>query len=220
MLGLIKQSGEPASGKWDVADAPGGGGSWGGSWLAVPTQSKHPKEAAELVQFLTSPQGQIAAFKAANNLPSSPQALNDPALKAFTNPYFNNAPVGQIFGAGATQPQAGLPRPEEPGGPGRGRGTCWRSQQGSSRRPTPGARPSRTPRQAATVVRRPGGAAPAHSWPPPAPPSTPDWPRDATGGTPVSTDVTTPVLAAHRRRRRTAAPARQRFAPAAQPGWT
>jgi cellobiose transport system substrate-binding protein len=103
MLGLIKEfGGDAQKGKWDVAGVPGGGGNWGGSWLAVPTQSKHPKEAAELVKFLTSPQGQIGAFKAANNLPSSPQALNDPAVKAFNNPYFNNAPVGQIYGPTAT----------------------------------------------------------------------------------------------------------------------
>ncbi|WP_433183445.1 ABC transporter substrate-binding protein [Actinoallomurus sp. CA-150999] len=102
MLGLIKQfGGDGQQGKWDVAGVPGGGGSWGGSWLAVPTQSKHPKEAAELVQFLTSVQGQIGAFKAANNLPSSPAALNDPAVKAFNNPYFNNAPVGQIYAPAA-----------------------------------------------------------------------------------------------------------------------
>ncbi|MCO5974471.1 ABC transporter substrate-binding protein [Actinoallomurus soli] len=102
MLGLIKQyGGDGQQGKWDVAGVPGGGGNWGGSWLAVPQQSKHPKEAAELAKFLTSPQGQIAAFKSANNLPSSPQALNDPSVKAFNNPYFNNAPVGQIYGTTA-----------------------------------------------------------------------------------------------------------------------
>jgi cellobiose transport system substrate-binding protein len=103
MLGLIKQfGGASQQGKWDVAGVPGGGGSWGGSWLAVPAQSKHPKEAADLAKFLTSPQGQIGAFKAANNLPSSPQALNDPAVKAFANPYFNNAPVGAIYAPAAT----------------------------------------------------------------------------------------------------------------------
>src|SRR3569833_3784536 len=102
MLGLIKQfAGDGQSGKWDVAGVPGGGGSWGGSWLAVPTQSKHPKEAADLVKFLTSPQGQVGAFKVAINLPSSPQALNDASVKAFTNPYFNDAPVGQIYGPAA-----------------------------------------------------------------------------------------------------------------------
>jgi cellobiose transport system substrate-binding protein len=106
MLGYIQgQAGDANKGKWDVTSAPGEGGNWGGSWLAVPRQSKHPKEAAELVRFLTSPKGQIAAFKRVNNLPSSPVALDDPATKAFKNPYFNNAPVGEIFGAGAKELQ-------------------------------------------------------------------------------------------------------------------
>lgn len=99
MLGIIKeQAGPENSGKWDVAKVPGNGAVRGGSFLAVPTQSKHQKEAAELAKFLTNPQGQIAAFKAKSNFPSSPQAIEDPAVQSFVNDYFNNAPVGKIFG--------------------------------------------------------------------------------------------------------------------------
>lgn len=102
MLGVIKENaGAAAAGKWDVAAIPGGSGSRGGSFLAVPKGTEHPKEAVELVKFLTSPQSQIAAFKARNNLPSSPQALDDPAVKSFRNEYFNNAPVGEIYASGA-----------------------------------------------------------------------------------------------------------------------
>jgi cellobiose transport system substrate-binding protein len=99
MLATIeKQSGPENAGKWDVAKVPGNGGVRGGSFLAVPKQSGHQKEAAELVKFLTSAKGQTAAFKAKNNFPSSPQAIDDPAVQNFTNAYFNNAPVGKIFG--------------------------------------------------------------------------------------------------------------------------
>jgi cellobiose transport system substrate-binding protein len=102
MTGYIKgQAGDAASGKWDIADVPGGSGSWGGSWLAVPTQGKHQEAAIELAKFLTNPAGQLAAFKAAGNLPSSPQDHQDPALVDFKNPYFSNAPVAQIFVKGA-----------------------------------------------------------------------------------------------------------------------
>lgn len=102
MLGIIESNSGPGNaGKWDVAAVPGGGGNWGGSWLAVPKQSKHPKEAYELAKFLTSPQSHVAAFKEAGPLPSSPQALDDPAFLALKNTYFSNAPVGQIFGSGA-----------------------------------------------------------------------------------------------------------------------
>jgi ABC-type glycerol-3-phosphate transport system substrate-binding protein len=99
MLGTIeKQSGPENAGKWDVARVPGNGAVRGGSFLAVPAQSEHQKEAAELVKFLTSPAGQTAAFKSKNNFPSSPQAIADPAVQSFTNAYFSDAPVGKIFG--------------------------------------------------------------------------------------------------------------------------
>jgi cellobiose transport system substrate-binding protein len=102
MLGVIKDNAGPTlSGKWDVAKAPGAGGNWGGSFLAVTKQSKHPAEAADLVKFLTNPDSQLAVFKKVNNLPSSPTVYTNPDFTAFQDPYFNNAPVGQIFGAGA-----------------------------------------------------------------------------------------------------------------------
>ncbi|MFC0532242.1 ABC transporter substrate-binding protein [Phytohabitans kaempferiae] len=102
MTGVIEgNAGADAAGKWDIATVPGSGGNWGGSFLAVPKQSEHQAEAIELAKFLTSPEGQIGAFKAKGTLPSSPQALDDPAITAATSTYFNNAPTGQIFGAGA-----------------------------------------------------------------------------------------------------------------------
>ncbi|TCB99107.1 extracellular solute-binding protein [Micromonospora zingiberis] len=102
MTGVIEgYAGPEAKGKWDIARVPGDGGNWGGSHLAVPAQSKHQEEAIKLVKFLTSPQGHIGAFKAKGPLPSSPQALDDPAITEASNAYFSDAPVGKIFGTGA-----------------------------------------------------------------------------------------------------------------------
>jgi cellobiose transport system substrate-binding protein len=99
MLGIVKgNSGDANAGKWDLAGVPGGAGNWGGSWLAVPTQSKYPTEAAKLADFLTSAKGQIEAFKKSGPLPTNLTALKDPAFTSYTNPYFNNAPTGKIFG--------------------------------------------------------------------------------------------------------------------------
>ncbi|MFC4911951.1 extracellular solute-binding protein [Actinomadura gamaensis] len=99
MLGGIKQfSGDFGKDKWDVATTPGGAGYWGGSWLAVPKQSKHAKEAAELAKFLTSAQGEVGAFKAQNPFPANVKAEQDPAVSGAVNDYFNNAPTGKIFG--------------------------------------------------------------------------------------------------------------------------
>ncbi|RFU41369.1 extracellular solute-binding protein [Actinomadura logoneensis] len=99
MLGGIKQfSGDFGKGKWDVATTPGGSGYWGGSWLAVPKQSKHQKAAAELAQYLTSAQSQVGAFKDKDTFPSNVKAEQDPAVSGASNDYFSGAPTGKIFG--------------------------------------------------------------------------------------------------------------------------
>ncbi|MEV1205029.1 extracellular solute-binding protein, partial [Microbispora rosea] len=93
-------------GKWDVAAVPGGGGNWGGSWLAVPKQSKHPKEAAQVLDYLTGKDAEVSVFNYAGNMPSNIQAQQDPAVQGAKNEYFNDAPVGDIFAksAAALQP--------------------------------------------------------------------------------------------------------------------
>lgn len=102
MTGVIKgNAGDGAAGKWDVARAPGAGGNWGGSYLAVPAQSKHPREAVALARFLTSAESQLAAFAAVGNLPSKTAALDAPVLQQKQDAYFSNAPTGAIFGGGA-----------------------------------------------------------------------------------------------------------------------
>ncbi|PZG22583.1 ABC transporter substrate-binding protein [Micromonospora craterilacus] len=99
MLGIVADnSGEANKGKWDVAAVPGGGGNWGGSWLAVPEQSKYPKEAAKLAEFLTNATSQVEAFKAKGPLPTNLEALKNEAFLSYTNEYFSGAPTGKIFG--------------------------------------------------------------------------------------------------------------------------
>jgi cellobiose transport system substrate-binding protein len=97
MMGYIQGQAPNSAGDWDIASVPGGGGSWGGSFLAVPKQSKNPELAAELVKFLTSPASQAYVFKQTGNLPSEPGLYSTPAIANFKNSFFSNAPVGKIF---------------------------------------------------------------------------------------------------------------------------
>jgi len=98
--GVIKpRAGDGNTGKWDVATMPGGVGNWGGSYLAVPKQTTHPKEAYQVAKYLTSKEGHLAAFKEAAAMPSDVAALDDPAFANSTSAYFNNAPIGKIFAA-------------------------------------------------------------------------------------------------------------------------
>jgi cellobiose transport system substrate-binding protein len=101
MGGYIKEQAPSTAGKWDIASVPGAAGNWGGSWLTIPAQSKHPKEAYELAAFLTAPAQQVKIFKSVGNFPSAIPAIHDPSVESFTNAFFNNAPTGKIFGESA-----------------------------------------------------------------------------------------------------------------------
>ena len=97
MMAYIQEQAKDAAGKWDIADVPGGGGNWGGSFLTVPQQSKNAQEAFELVKWLTAPEQQAKVFRSAGNFPSTSTLYSDAVIKDYVNPYFSNAPVGQIF---------------------------------------------------------------------------------------------------------------------------
>lgn len=107
MIGYIKSQAGNASGLWNVASIPGGGGDWGGSYLAIPKASKHPKEAYDLIAWLTAAQQESTLFTKLGNFPSNKAAAADPAVVGATDTYFSGpdgkspAPIGKIFGDSA-----------------------------------------------------------------------------------------------------------------------
>jgi cellobiose transport system substrate-binding protein len=112
MTAYIEGQAKDAAGKWDVATVPGGSGNMGGSHLVLPAQGKNAAQAADLVKFLLSAENQIRVFKDKGNFPSLPKLYNDPAVTAFSKPFFNDAPIGKIFSeaAIALKPQYEGPR--------------------------------------------------------------------------------------------------------------
>jgi cellobiose transport system substrate-binding protein len=99
---ISEKAGEANKGKWDVARAPKGA-NWGGSFLGVIEQSPVKEEAMKLVAWLTAPEQQAHIFKEIGNIPSSEKALQTDDVKNATSEYFDNAPIGQIFGAAAQE---------------------------------------------------------------------------------------------------------------------
>ena len=98
--GQVKAGGGDATTGWDFANVfPGGAANWGGSFLTVPKQSKHPKEAAALAAWLTTAKSQVQTFQAAGTFPSVTAAQSDPGVTGSSDltKFFNNAPVGQIL---------------------------------------------------------------------------------------------------------------------------
>jgi cellobiose transport system substrate-binding protein len=111
--GVIKKNGGAEnSGKWAISDSfPEGGGNWGGSYLTVPTQSQHPKEAAELAAWLTAPEQQMKAFAATGNFPSQVKALESPQLLTETDDYFGGIKIGELYAGQARK----VPQPQYKG---------------------------------------------------------------------------------------------------------
>jgi cellobiose transport system substrate-binding protein len=102
MLGHIQDTAPDQKGKWDIAAIPGGGGNWGGSYLAIPKASKHQQAAYDLIKWLTAPEQQVAMWKAQQHFPSSSTAAADPTVATATDTYFDDAPIGTIFNESAT----------------------------------------------------------------------------------------------------------------------
>jgi cellobiose transport system substrate-binding protein len=104
MLGVVKgqitAGGGDATTGWDFANVfPGGAANWGGSFLTVPTQSKHPKEAADLAAWLVAAPQQVAAFQSAGTFPATVAAQSDPGVTGSSEltKFFNDAPIGEIL---------------------------------------------------------------------------------------------------------------------------
>ncbi len=98
MIGYIKgQAGEAGSGQWNVTTLPGGAaGNWGGAYLGVPASSENQEEAVKLAMWLTAPEQQKKVFEVGGNFPSNTEAIA--SVSDVTDPYFNDAPIGSIFG--------------------------------------------------------------------------------------------------------------------------
>src|SRR5579875_293804 len=100
---ITSQAGDAGKGKWDVTSLPGGSANWGGSWLGVPKGGPHEQAAIALAEWLTAPQQQLTMWNSQGIWPSSQVAAQDPSVANKTNDYFNNAPIGQIFGKAASE---------------------------------------------------------------------------------------------------------------------
>ncbi|WP_406106515.1 ABC transporter substrate-binding protein [Streptomyces sp. NBC_01003] len=97
MLGYIQEkSGDAGKGKWDVAAAPTAA-NWGGSFIGVPTASKHQKEAIAFAKWLTAPEQQAKVFAKQASFPSTPSAYGSLKPQAATTTFFSDAPLTQIF---------------------------------------------------------------------------------------------------------------------------
>ncbi|MFC6315157.1 extracellular solute-binding protein [Lapidilactobacillus achengensis] len=83
-------------GTWLIAKAPGQPSNTGGSYLAVLKTTSHPKEAAEVVRYLTNEKNQRANFKELSLFPTH-KAVYDDAFMKTTNKLFGDEQYNPYF---------------------------------------------------------------------------------------------------------------------------
>jgi cellobiose transport system substrate-binding protein len=101
MLGYItgQVPADEFTGQWDIADIPGDGGNWGGSFYSIPKQgtANVQQESYDFIEWIIQEPQQLKIMKETGNLPSQKTILESDAVSEFTNEFFNNAPYGEIF---------------------------------------------------------------------------------------------------------------------------
>jgi cellobiose transport system substrate-binding protein len=100
MKSILKDASPDTAGKWRVARAPGGDGNNGGSFIGILKTSKYPKEAFQVIKWLTNPENQLQAYTTMDLFPSTPSVYTD-AKMARPEEYFGGQKTGEIFSKAA-----------------------------------------------------------------------------------------------------------------------
>ncbi|TDQ41997.1 ABC transporter substrate-binding protein [Aureibacillus halotolerans] len=79
---ILEDAAPNTSGQWRVAEAPGGAGNRGGSFLSVLESSEHKQTSYDIIAWLMSPENQITAYQNYNLFPSAIDALESSELSS------------------------------------------------------------------------------------------------------------------------------------------
>ncbi|QCT01410.1 extracellular solute-binding protein family 1 [Paenibacillus algicola] len=104
MAGTIRNA-EDSSGKWQIAQMPEGAGNWGGSFLTLPKEGKHSKEAYEFISWLVNKENQLKSFKVSGLFPSIPAVYDDPAFKSEQDEFFSGQIIAEAYAEAAKSVQ-------------------------------------------------------------------------------------------------------------------
>ncbi|GIP52808.1 MULTISPECIES: ABC transporter substrate-binding protein [Paenibacillus] len=94
IAGTIKNA-KDSAGKWQIAQMPEGAGNWGGSFLTLPKEGKHPKEAYEFISWVLNKENQMKSFTDSGLFPTIPAVYEDPAFTEKGDDFF----AGQVTSA-------------------------------------------------------------------------------------------------------------------------
>jgi cellobiose transport system substrate-binding protein len=100
MMEYIKGEAPMTSGKWNIAQIPGSGGNQGGTQLTISSYSQNKQAAYDFLSWYTAPAQELQVFKTYGLFPAASSLYSDSAIQTYTDPFFNNAPIGKIYSTG------------------------------------------------------------------------------------------------------------------------
>lgn len=100
MAGTIRNA-KDSAGKWAIAQIPEGAGNWGGSFLTLPKEGKHPKEAYEFISWLVNQENQLKSFKASGLFPTIPAVYTEPAFTEEKDDFFSGQVISEAYAKSA-----------------------------------------------------------------------------------------------------------------------
>lgn len=100
IAGTIRNAKDTA-GKWQIAQLPEGAGNWGGSFLTLPKEGKHSKEAYEFISWVLNKENQLKSFKDSGLFPSIPAVYSEPSFTEEKDEFFGGQVISEAYAKSA-----------------------------------------------------------------------------------------------------------------------
>ncbi|MDY0908831.1 ABC transporter substrate-binding protein [Microbacterium sp. CFBP9034] len=97
MLRVIESTAPETEGRWRITSVPGITGNWGGSYLAIPSRSRHPEKAWDYIAATQSPDAQSEHFAAGGPLPAAIAPYRDEEIAAYADDFFGPSAIGAVL---------------------------------------------------------------------------------------------------------------------------
>ena len=108
LKGWMEGNAPEAVGKWRVATLPTEfAANWGGSYIAIPSETKNAQEAYDFIEWLVSPDNQLVSFQSHGLFPSAESVYDMDAFKTNEDEFFGGQASAPVF-AEAAQDIAGI----------------------------------------------------------------------------------------------------------------
>lgn len=102
LKGWMESNAQEAVGKWRVATLPSEfAANWGGSFISIPSETKHAKEAYEFSSWLVSPDNQLKSFQDKGMFPSAQSVYDMDEFKSNKDEFFGGQATAPVFAQAA-----------------------------------------------------------------------------------------------------------------------